>query len=163
PTCGRSASTVRSCRSRWPAGPTGPCGPGLCSPRTMRSAGGPGRTFWPSGFWPLPPTVLVLRIWGMTDPIGTVGALADPVRRAACRAGVGAGRPVGRDAVAEALGVGRTVAAFPLDKLAAAGLLEVSYARRAGRSGPGAGRPAKLYQRAAAEVAVSLPPRNYDE
>jgi predicted ArsR family transcriptional regulator len=28
--------------------------------------------------------------------------------------------------------------------------------------GPGAGRPAKLYQRSAAEVSVSVPPRHYD-
>jgi predicted ArsR family transcriptional regulator len=72
----------------------------------------------------------------------------------------GAG-PVGRDEVAEALGVGRTLAAFHLDKLVTAGLLEVSYARRSGRTGPGAGRPAKLYQVAAAEHAVSVPPRSY--
>ena len=33
--------------------------------------------------------------------------------------------------------------------------------RPAGRGGPGAGRPAKLYRRAAGEVTVSLPPRDY--
>jgi predicted ArsR family transcriptional regulator len=69
--------------------------------------------------------------------------------------------PVGRDEVAEALGVGRTLAAFHLDKLVAAGLLEVSYARRSGKTGPGAGRPAKLYRLAPAEHAVSVPPRAY--
>ncbi len=69
--------------------------------------------------------------------------------------------PVGRDEVAAALGVGRTLAAFHLDKLVAAGLLETSYARRSGKTGPGAGRPAKLYRVAAAEHVVSVPPRAY--
>src|SRR5690606_10802760 len=31
-----------------------------------------------------------------------------------------------------------------------------------GRSGPGAGRPAKLYRRSAAQIAVSLPDRRYE-
>ena len=69
--------------------------------------------------------------------------------------------PVSRDEVAAKLNVGRTLAAFHLDKLVAAGLLEASYARRTGRTGPGAGRPAKLYRRAESERAVSVPPRRY--
>lgn len=97
----------------------------------------------------------------MPDDIGAISALADPVRRSAYRMVAAAGGPVGRDEVAEALGIGRTLAAFHLDKLVDAGLLEVSYARRSGRSGPGAGRPAKLYRRSAAEHEVSLPPREY--
>ena len=97
------------------------------------------------------------------DPgLNAVSALADPVRRAAYRAVAAAGAaPVGRDDVAAVLGVGRTLAAFHLDKLVDAGLLEVSYARRSGRSGPGAGRPAKLYRRVDAEHVVSVPPRAY--
>ena len=63
--------------------------------------------------------------------------------------------------MAAKLNVGRTLAAFHLDKLVAAGLLEASYARRTGRTGPGAGRPAKLYRRAESERAVSVPPRRY--
>ncbi|MEV4282721.1 helix-turn-helix transcriptional regulator [Actinoplanes xinjiangensis] len=96
------------------------------------------------------------------DDLDAVTALADKVRRAAYRAVADAApEPAGRDEVAEALGVGRTLAAFHLDKLVDAGLLEVSYARRSGRSGPGAGRPAKLYRLSAAEHAVSVPPRAY--
>jgi predicted ArsR family transcriptional regulator len=58
--------------------------------------------------------------------------------------------------------VGRPLAAFHLDRLAAAGLLEVEYHRRSGRVGPGAGRPAKFYRRPRrSEIAVSLPPRQY--
>ena len=101
----------------------------------------------------------------MTDDLNdlaAVAALTDGVRRAAYRAVADASPgPVGRDEVAEALGVGRTLAAFHLDKLVDAGLLEVSYARRSGRTGPGAGRPAKLYHLGVAEHAVSVPPRAY--
>ena len=94
--------------------------------------------------------------------LAALAALTDGVRRAAYRAVLAAGAgPVGRDEVAEALGVGRSLAAFHLDKLVDAGLLEVSYARRSGRTGPGAGRPAKLYRAAATEHVVSVPPRDY--
>ena len=93
--------------------------------------------------------------------LDALASLTDRVRRQAYRVVADGTGPVGRDEVAEALGVGRTLAAFHLDKLVAAGLLEVSYARRSGKTGPGAGRPAKLYQVAAAEHAVSVPPRAY--
>jgi predicted ArsR family transcriptional regulator len=94
--------------------------------------------------------------------LGAIAALNDDVRRAAYHAVADSGPdPVGRDEVAAALGVGRTLAAFHLDKLVDAGLLEASYARRSGRTGPGAGRPAKLYRPAAEERAVSVPPRAY--
>ncbi|HEY5335599.1 MAG TPA: transcriptional regulator, partial [Mycobacteriales bacterium] len=69
---------------------------------------------------------------------------------------------VSRDAAADQLGVARSVAAFHLDKLIGAGLLEARYERTSGRTGPGAGRTAKLYGRSAREVAFSLPPRRYD-
>ncbi|WP_328461367.1 transcriptional regulator [Actinoplanes sp. NBC_00393] len=96
------------------------------------------------------------------DDLAAVSALADGVRRAAYGMVATAGNsPVGRDEVAESLGIGRTLAAFHLDKLVDVGLLEVSYARRSGRTGPGAGRPAKLYRISAAEHAVSVPPRAY--
>jgi predicted ArsR family transcriptional regulator len=99
---------------------------------------------------------------GLEPGLDTVAALGDPVRRAAYRAvAAGGAEPLGRDEVAAALGVGRTLAAFHLDKLVDAGLLEVSYARRSGRSGPGAGRPAKLYRTTPTEHAVSVPPRAY--
>jgi predicted ArsR family transcriptional regulator len=88
-----------------------------------------------------------------------IGALRDPVRRAVYEYAVARTEPVSRNATAEALGIGRTLAAFHLDKLAQAGLLETAYAPRSG--GPGAGRPAKLYRRSAAEHTVTLPPRDY--
>jgi predicted ArsR family transcriptional regulator len=96
------------------------------------------------------------------DDLDAIALLADPVRRSAYRVVIDAAPdPVGRDEVAAKLDVGRTLAAFHLDKLVAAGLLEASYARRTGRTGPGAGRPAKLYRRADVERAVTVPPRRY--
>jgi predicted ArsR family transcriptional regulator len=95
------------------------------------------------------------------DDLDALSLLTDSVRRAAYDAVAASASPVGRDEIAAALGVGRTLAAFHLDKLVDAGLLEASFARRTGKSGPGAGRPAKLYHRAAAERAVSVPPRTY--
>jgi len=88
-----------------------------------------------------------------------VGALREPVRRAVYDYVAARPAPVSRNEVAEAVGMGRTLAAFHLDKLAEAGLLETAYAPRSG--GPGAGRPAKLYRRSDAEHAVTLPPRDY--
>jgi predicted ArsR family transcriptional regulator len=95
------------------------------------------------------------------DDLDALASLADRVRRQAYRVVADGTAPVGRDEVAAALGIGRTLAAFHLDKLVAAGLLVTSYARRSGKTGPGAGRPAKLYRVAAAEHAVSVPPRAY--
>lgn len=94
--------------------------------------------------------------------VSGVGALAEPVRRALYRHVVEADGPVSRHGAATALGVPPHVARFHLDRLVEEGLLTVEYRRTTGRTGPGAGRPAKLYRRAPAEVAVSLPERRYD-
>jgi predicted ArsR family transcriptional regulator len=69
---------------------------------------------------------------------------------------------VSRDEAARALGLRRNLAAFHLDRLVAAGLLDATYRRLTGRTGPGAGRPAKLYRRSAARHSLSLPPRRYE-
>jgi predicted ArsR family transcriptional regulator len=90
-----------------------------------------------------------------------IGLLQDPVRRALYGHVVAAGGEVSRNQAAEAVGVQRGLAAFHLDKLVEAGLLEASFRRLGERRGPGAGRPAKLYRRAPGEVAASLPPRSY--
>jgi predicted ArsR family transcriptional regulator len=96
------------------------------------------------------------------DPIATAAVLAEPVRRALYEHVAGRDEPVDRDEAAEATGIGRPLAAFHLDRLAAAGLLEVEYRRRSGRSGPGAGRPAKFYRRTRGlSVELSLPARRY--
>ena len=95
------------------------------------------------------------------DSIARVAVLADPVRRRVYEA-VAASAPMDRDAVGAAAGISRSLAAFHLDRLVDAGLLEATFRRRTGRSGPGAGRPAKFYSRPeTGTVAVSLPPRRY--
>jgi predicted ArsR family transcriptional regulator len=96
------------------------------------------------------------------DPIAMAALLSEPVRRALYEFVVGRDDAVDRDEAAAAAGIGRPLAAFHLDRLAAAGLLDVEYRRRSGRTGPGAGRPAKLYRRARGlTIELSLPARRY--
>ncbi len=96
------------------------------------------------------------------DDLAAVASLHDPLRRSLYRYVATQPHDVSRDEAAGALGMSRPVAAFHLDRLAEAGLLDVSYRRLSGRSGPGAGRPAKLYRRASRQHQVSLPPREYE-
>src|SRR5918911_1365062 len=91
-----------------------------------------------------------------------LAAAADPTRRALLSLVSRSPTPVGRDAAAAALGIPRATAAFHLDRLVEAGLLDSRFLRVNGRAGPGAGRPAKLYSRTGAEVGVSIPERHYD-
>lgn len=101
----------------------------------------------------------------MAEPVTDIDALAvlaEPARRRLYEWVARQPDPVGRDAAAAAVGIGRPLAAFHLDRLVAAGLLDISYRRLTGRSGPGAGRPAKLYRRAAREIQVSVPARRYE-
>lgn len=91
-----------------------------------------------------------------------IGALADPVRRELYRFVATQPAPVSRDEAAAATGIARHQAKFHLDRLEADGLLESDYARPTGRSGPGAGRPSKRYRRSPIEIAISLPPREYE-
>src|SRR4051812_48003427 len=93
--------------------------------------------------------------------LDAVGVLHDPVRRALYRHVITRRGEVSRHEAASAVGVQRSLAAFHLDKLVDAGLLEASFRRLSERTGPGAGRPAKLYRRASTDHAVSLPPRAY--
>jgi predicted ArsR family transcriptional regulator len=94
--------------------------------------------------------------------ISGIAALDQPLRRDLYRLLSERDGWVTRDEASEALGVPRSVAAFHLDKLVEAGVVDVSFARTTGRTGPGAGRPAKLYRRGAQEVAASVPERRYD-
>jgi predicted ArsR family transcriptional regulator len=94
--------------------------------------------------------------------IAAVAALDQPLRRDLYRLLAGASGWTTRDDAAAALGIPRSVAAFHLDKLADAGVVEVRFERVGGRSGPGAGRPSKLYRPARDEVIASVPDRRYD-
>ncbi|WP_367326207.1 helix-turn-helix transcriptional regulator [Streptomyces sp. HUAS ZL42] len=94
--------------------------------------------------------------------VSAVAALDEPTRRRLYDHVVSRPAPVSRDEAAAALGLARQTAAFHLDRLADAALLDVVYERRSGRTGPGAGRPAKLYRRSSRQIAVSLPDRRYE-
>src|SRR4051812_24942145 len=99
----------------------------------------------------------------MPDEIHRIATLDDPLRRRLYDLVRAKERPVGRDEAAKQLRIGRSLAAYHLDKLVDEGFLETSYARPEGRSGPGAGRPAKLYEPAAdTEFAASVPARDYE-
>ena len=92
-----------------------------------------------------------------------VAVLSEPRRREVYDFVAAHDTAVTRDDVAQGLSIERALAAFHLDKLADAGLLEVSFGRPAGRmGGPGAGRPSKLYVLSDAEVEISVPRRRYD-
>ncbi len=96
------------------------------------------------------------------DPIEAVAQLDEPNRRHLYDLVTTSREPISRSDAAAALRISRELAAFHLDRLVAAGLLETEFRRRSGRTGPGAGRPAKHYRRTDRDVVVSLPPRHYD-
>jgi predicted ArsR family transcriptional regulator len=91
----------------------------------------------------------------------SVAGLGDPHRRALYHYVSDHGAAVSREEAARAVGIGRPLAAYHLDRLVDDGLLEASYERRTGRRGPGAGRPAKLYRRSSRVVELSLPARDH--
>jgi predicted ArsR family transcriptional regulator len=97
----------------------------------------------------------------MADDLARLAVLDEPARRRLYEYVRGSVEPVGREEAAEAVGIGRSLAAYHLDKLAEQDLLTTTYRRPEGRGGPGAGRPAKLYA-AKGEVSVSVPPRDYE-
>ena len=74
----------------------------------------------------------------MTE-IGVIAALDDPVRLRLYDYVCARDHEVSRDEAAAAVGIQRGMAAVHLDKLAAAGLLSVTFRRPAGRSGAGTG------------------------
>lgn len=97
-----------------------------------------------------------------TEDIAPLAALDDPLRRSLYEFVGEQPVPVSRDDAAAHADIGRTLAAYHLDKLVDVGLLTTDFQRPEGRSGPGAGRPAKLYSRADREFSVTLPPRDYE-
>jgi len=101
-------------------------------------------------------------VTGKLQDIGGVALLAEPTRRRLYDLVRSKGVAMGRDEAARHLGISRGLAAFHLDRLAGAGLLEIEYRRISGKTGRGAGRPAKLYRVSERQVSVSLPPTRYD-
>ena len=97
------------------------------------------------------------------DSWSLVAVLSEPRRREVYDFVAAHDDPVTRDDVAEGLSIARSLAAFHLDKLADADLLDVSFGRPPGRpGGPGAGRPSKRYVVSSTEIDVSVPRRRYD-
>ena len=94
------------------------------------------------------------------DPqaVAAIATLDDDVRRALFTCVRDAPGPVTREAAAEAVGISRKLAAFHLDKLVAAGLLE---ARTEAVGGRRVGRTPKVYEPSRRHLEVSLPQREH--
>jgi predicted ArsR family transcriptional regulator len=95
------------------------------------------------------------------DELAAVALLAEPVRLELYRYVRGQHEPVGREEAARAVGISVKLAAFHLDRLVDAEMLDIGYRRLSGRTGPGAGRPAKVYTVSRHRFAVSLPQTGY--
>jgi predicted ArsR family transcriptional regulator len=95
------------------------------------------------------------------EDLVAVALLAEPVRQRLYRYVRDQHRPVGREDAAGSAGISVKLAAFHLDRMAEAGLLEVGYRRLTGRVGPGAGRPAKVYTVSPRSFDVALPQTRY--
>ena len=90
-----------------------------------------------------------------------VALLAEPTRQRLYLYVRERGAPVGREEAARHAGIKPRLAAFHLDRMADAGLLEVEYRRLSGRVGPGAGRPAKIYSLSPRSFSVDIPQTRY--
>jgi predicted ArsR family transcriptional regulator len=95
------------------------------------------------------------------EDLAAVALLAEPVRQRLYRYVRDQHGPVGREDAARNTGISVKLAAFHLDRMAEAGLLEVDYRRLTGRAGPGAGRPAKVYTISSRAFSVALPQTRY--
>lgn len=90
-----------------------------------------------------------------------VALLAEPTRQQLYQYVRERGEPVGREEAARHVGIKPRLAAFHLDRMAEAGLLDVGYRRLSGRVGPGAGRPAKVYSVSSQSFSVDVPQTRY--
>ncbi len=94
-----------------------------------------------------------------SDPaIRAVAALDDDLRRGMYAFIRAARHPVTRDEAAAAVGISRKLAAFHLDKLVDAGVLQAGYRQGTRR----VGRAPKVYRPADTDIRVSIPPRRHD-
>jgi predicted ArsR family transcriptional regulator len=95
------------------------------------------------------------------DDLLAVALLAEPIRQRLYGYVREQGTPVGREDAARHAGISVKLAAFHLDRMADAGLLEVDFRRLTGRVGPGAGRPAKVYTASPRPFCVVIPQTRY--
>jgi predicted ArsR family transcriptional regulator len=93
--------------------------------------------------------------------LAAIALLAEPVRQRLYRYARERREPVGREEAASNAGISVKLAAFHLDRMAEAGLLDVDYRRLTGRVGPGAGRTAKVYTPSARSFSIELPQTRY--
>jgi predicted ArsR family transcriptional regulator len=91
--------------------------------------------------------------------IAAVAVLADDLRRRMYAFIRRSGRPVTREEAAASVGISRKLAAFHLDKLVTAGLLQTGYANPTGIRR--VGRTPKVYEPTDVEVQVSIPQREH--
>jgi predicted ArsR family transcriptional regulator len=90
------------------------------------------------------------------EAVAAVGALDDDVRRALYEVVLASDAPVTRETAASAVGISRKLAAFHLDKLVAAGLLQTRIEAVGVRR---VGRAPKVYEVGCTDIAVHVPPR----
>ena len=88
--------------------------------------------------------------------VAAVAALDDDVRGALYAFARDADGPITRETAAGAVGISRKLAAFHLDKLVVAGLLQTRIEALGARK---VGRTPKVYEPVGADIAVHLPPR----
>ena len=88
-------------------------------------------------------------------------ALADSSRRALYEYVRRADHPVSRDEAGQAVGISRGLAAFHLDKLVDAGLLQARYEAPIDQP-RGRGRTPKVYEPAPGCISLTIPERRYD-
>lgn len=93
--------------------------------------------------------------------VTAVALLAEPTRQRLYLCVRERNEPVGREEAARHAGIKPRLAAFHLDRMAEAGLLDVDYRRLSGRVGPGAGRPAKVYSVSSRSFSVEVPQTRY--
>jgi predicted ArsR family transcriptional regulator len=93
------------------------------------------------------------------DAVQAVAALEDAQRARLYAVARDADAPVTRGEAADRVGISRKLAAFHLDRLVDAGLLEATLDRPAGRR---IGRTPKRYRVSRLDVQVSIPERRYD-
>jgi predicted ArsR family transcriptional regulator len=98
----------------------------------------------------------------MDDAQKRLDAVGDPALRDALLYVRGEDRSVTADDLAAHSGVHRNVARSRLERLVAAGLLDVGFERRSGREGPGGGRPAKTYRATPELTGIEFPARRYE-
>lgn len=96
---------------------------------------------------------------GLEQDVAALSVLVEPQRRRLYDVLAGAANPRTLSELCDELGLGRTLAAFHVDKLVEAGLVESI----APEPAPGqAGRPSRRLRLTGRELTASVPPRRYD-